>query len=113
MMSQPHRHPWYISDDAVRDYKSTLTEDGETVPMLKTFKIVRAIIVNVGIFGIGGYGMYLGGDPTLLGVTVLLVASAYNGLEYSDYLALVQAVQEVQEVRQQADQNAGELNEED
>lgn len=95
MMSQPQGHRWYVSADAVRDYKTTLSEDGETVPMLKTFKIVRAIIVNFGIFGIGGYGMFLGGDPTLLGITVLLVAGAYNGLELSDYLALVQAVHEV------------------
>lgn len=64
--------------------------------MLKALKIIRAIVVNVGIFAIGGYAMYLGGDPTLLGISVLGVAGAYNGLEFSDYRALLQAYQEVQ-----------------
>jgi hypothetical protein len=88
--------PGYDREAAVAEYKTTLTEDGEPFPMLKKLKIFRAIIVNLGIFAIGGYAMYLGGDPTLLGITVLLVAGAYNGLEYSDYTALLQAVKEVQ-----------------
>ena len=92
---QPTR-PWYCRNDVVDEYKSTLREDDEKLPMLKKLKILRAIIVNVGIFGIGGYAMYRGGDPTLLAVTTLAVAGAYNGLELSDYLALVQAYNEIQ-----------------
>jgi len=88
--------PGYNREAAVAEYKTTLTDDGEPFPMLKKLKIFRAIVVNLGIFVIGGYAMYLGGDPTLLGITVLLVAGAYNGLEYSDYTALIQAVKEVQ-----------------
>ena len=96
-MSTPNSaRPWYCRDRFVDEYKGTLRDDGEKLPMLKTLKILRAIIVNVGIFGTGGYAMYLGGDPTLLAVATLIVAGAYNGLELGDYLALVQAYNEVQ-----------------
>ncbi len=96
MMSQAQRRPWYCRDDVVDEYKQTLTTGGEKLPMLKALKIIRAIVVNVGIFAIGAYSLYLGGDPTLLGITVLMVGGAYNGLEFSDYRALLQAYQEVQ-----------------
>lgn len=88
--------PWYCRDDVVDEYKQTLNADGEALPMIKTLKILRAIIVNVGILVIGGYAIYRGGDPTILGVLALGVLGAYNGMELGDYLALVQAVQEVQ-----------------
>lgn len=95
--ARPSTRCWYHRDDVVDEYKSTLTDDGEPLPMLKTLKIIRAIIVNVGIFGVGAYAMYLEADPTLLAISTLAVAGAYNGLEIGDYLALVQAYQEVQE----------------
>ena len=96
MTTAQSARPWYCPDRFVDEYKTTLQEDDEKLPMLKKLKILRAIIVNVGIFGIGGYAMYRGGDPTLLAVTTLAVAGAYNGLELSDYLALVQAYNEIQ-----------------
>jgi len=65
--------------------------------MLKQLKILRAIVVNIGVLGVGAYGMSLGGDPTLLSIMTLLVVGAYNGLEIGDYLALLQAYQEVQD----------------
>jgi hypothetical protein len=86
--------PWYVRRGAVDEYKRSLSPG--RLPVLKTFKILRAIIVNIGIFAIGAYALSLGGDPTLLGITILVVAGAYNGLEISDYLALLQALQEVQ-----------------
>jgi len=95
MSAQPARK-WYHRDDVVDEYRTTLKEDDEKLPMLKTLKILRAIIVNVGIFGIGGYAMYRGGDPTLLAVATLAVVGSYNGLELSDYLALAQAYNEIQ-----------------
>jgi len=64
--------------------------------MLKTLKLLRAIVVNAGIFVVSGYSLYLGADPTLIGLTAILVVGAYNGLEISDYLALVEAVKQVQ-----------------
>ena len=96
MTTRHPARPWYCRNDVVDEYKSTLQEDDEKLPMLKTLKILRAIIVNVGIFGIGGYAMYRGGDPTLLAISTLAVAGAYNGLELGDYLALVQAYNEIQ-----------------
>jgi len=65
--------------------------------MLKTLKILRAIIVNVGIIVVSGYALHLGGDPTWIGALFLLVISGYNGIEYADYMALIQAYQEVQD----------------
>jgi hypothetical protein len=96
-MSVPdNRRPWYCRDAAVNEYKTAIHSEGEKFPMLKTLKILRAIIVNIGVLAVGGYGMYLGGDPTLLGFVTLAVVGAYNGLEIGDYLALLQAYQEVQ-----------------
>lgn len=97
-MSTEHAgRPWYCRDKAVDEYKTTLAEDGEALPMLKTLKIIRAIIVNVGIIAIGLYAIRLGGDPTVLGLAALGVLGAYNGLEMGDYMALLQAYKEVQQ----------------
>ncbi|MDL0127088.1 hypothetical protein [Halobacterium salinarum] len=96
MSTEPASRPWYCRDDVVDEYRLTLTEDGEKLPMLKALKILRAIIVNAGIILIGGYALHLGANPTVIGFTSLAVLGGYNGLELSDYLALVQAVQEVQ-----------------
>lgn len=96
-MSVPdNRRPWYLRDTVVDEYKTAIDSGGEKFPMLKKLKILRAIVVNVGVLGVGAYGMYLGGDPTILGTLTLLVVGAYNGLEIGDYLALLQAYQEVQ-----------------
>jgi hypothetical protein len=93
-MSQSY--PWYLRESQISEYKKTLSEQGEPFPVLKTLKIIRAILVNVGIFGIGFYAISLGGDPTIISLAVLGVAGGYNGLELSDYLALLQALQEVE-----------------
>ena len=96
-MSFKQARPWYCRDDVVDEYKTTLTTDDEKFPMLKTLKILRAIIVNAGTMLLTAYLAYLGGDPTILGVLSLGLLTAYNGLEISDYMALVQAYQEVQQ----------------
>ena len=88
--------PWYCRDDLVDEYKTTLTEDGESLPMLRALKILRAIIVNLGVIAIGLYAISRGGDPTFLGGLGLAILGAYNGVELLDYAALIQAYQEVQ-----------------
>jgi len=98
-MSTQHARPWYCRDEAVDEYRSTL-DDGERLPMLKTLKIIRAIIVNVGVISIGLYAISRGGDPTWLGLTTLLVLGGYNGLEIGDYLQLLQAYKEIQNEQQ-------------
>ena len=89
---------WYVRRRAVDEYKQTLVDE-EPLPMLKTLKILRAIIVNLGIMALSGYFVFEGGDPTIIGVLSLAVLGGYNGLELTDYLALVQAVQEVKSVQ--------------
>jgi len=65
--------------------------------MLKTLKIVRSIIVNLGLIAVALQAVGNGANATVIGALVILVIGAYNGLEFSDYMALVQAYQEVQQ----------------
>ena len=88
--------PWYCRDDVVDEYKETLARDGESLPMLKKLKILRAIIVNLGVIAIVLYSISRGGDPTFLGGFGLSILAAYNGVELLDYAALLQAYSEVQ-----------------
>jgi len=94
MTHQPR--PWYINDRACDEYRTTLTDEGGRLPMLKTLKLIRSIIVNLGLIALALLAVSNGGQPTIIGVLGLLVLGAYNGLEFSDYLALVQAYDEVQ-----------------
>jgi len=94
-MTTQHARPWYCSDEIVEEYRTTLT-DGERLPMLKTLKIVRAILVNAGIISVSLYALYLGGDPTWIAAMFFFLIGGYNGVEYADYAALMQAYQEVQ-----------------
>jgi len=97
MMSRAHTdRPWYCNRHAIEEYKQSLIRDPEKLPMLKLIKVLRAILVNGGIFTFGAYAMFLGGDPTFIGFVTLLTFAGYNGLEYSDYASLVRAVRELQ-----------------
>mgnify|MGYP000013983267 CR=1 FL=1 len=93
-MDTPAR-PWYINDRVCDEYRTTLSDEGR-LPMLKSLKLVRSIIVNVGLIALSLLAVANGAQPTIIGVLGLLVIGAYNGLEFSDYLALVQAYEEVQ-----------------
>jgi hypothetical protein len=92
---QPDR-PWYCRNAAVDEYKQTLTTDSQELSVLKTLKITRAIIVNLGVIAITLFAIAEGGDVTLFGLLGLSVLGGYNGLEISDYAALLQAYREVQ-----------------
>jgi len=41
----------------VQEYKRSLKTDAELFPMLKTLKLLRAIVVNIGIFAVSGYDL--------------------------------------------------------
>ena len=99
-MTRSHARPWYCLDSAVDEYRETIDDDGEPLPMLKTLKIVLAIIVNLAFIGVGGYAIYAGAHPTIIGGLALVGIGGYNGLEYSDYMALIQAYQEIQDEQQ-------------
>lgn len=94
MSLQQNPRPWYAPDGLVDDYVNSLTTGGD-LKMLKTLKILRAIIVNLGVIGITGYALFLGADPTIVGGFALAVFGGYNGLEIGDYAALLQAYAEV------------------
>ncbi len=87
--------PWYIQDRACDEYRQTLST-GDKLPMLKALKLIRSIVVNLGLIALALQSVAAGADPTVIGSIGLLVLGAYNGLEFSDYLALLRAYDEVQ-----------------
>lgn len=99
MSTQRTRPRWYVSDRAIDNWREVLTPDGDRggdLKMLKGLKILRSIIVNIGMIAIGLYALRIGGDATIIGTAALAVLGGYNGLEFSDYLALVQAYKELE-----------------
>ena len=95
--------PWYCHSGVVDEYKTSLSDRGEQFPMLKKLKILRAIVVNLGLFTGWFYTLLLGGDPTIVSVMAFIVIGAYNGLELGDYLALLRAYREFQDAPAQED----------
>ena len=93
--AQAPDRPWYCSDRMVDDW-ITVERQGGDLKMLKALKILRAIIVNIGVSAIALFALSSGGDPTVIPTLALVILGAYNGVEYSDYQALVQAIAEVQ-----------------
>ena len=95
MTRQPPRaRPWYCNDRLVDDWK-TVHSTGGDLSMLRHLKIVRSIVVNLGIITIAILSLRYGGDPTVIGPLALVVLAAYNGIEIADYQALAQAIVEV------------------
>ncbi|AGM11154.1 hypothetical protein M196_gp62 [Halorubrum tailed virus 4] len=106
MSASQDTRPWYCRGGVVDEYKSSLSDGGDQFPMLKKLKILRAIVVNLGLFAGWFYTLHLGGDPTIISVMAFGVIGAYNGLELGDYLALLRAYKEVQDAA--AQENGGE-----
>ena len=101
MSASQDARSWYCRGRVVDEYKSSLSDGGEEFPMLKNLKILRAIVVNLGLFTGWFYTLHLGGDPTITSVMAFTVIGAYNGLEIGDYLALLRAYKEVQDAATQ------------
>jgi len=78
----------------VRDYRE-VSQRGGSFHMLKTLKIIRSIIVNLGIISVALYGLaYTSADPTWLSVLTIVTLGLFNGVEAADYMALVEAFSE-------------------
>lgn len=105
-MTTTQARPWYVSNKACDEYVTALS-DGHKFPMLRSLKILKSIIVNLGIIVIGLYSLSIGGDPTIIGFATLALLGGFNGLEYSDYAALLQAYAEVQEAAEGDDAEDG------
>jgi hypothetical protein len=95
-MTHQRPRPWYVVDAACDDYRDTLL-DGGRLRMLKVLKLIRGIVVNLGVLTLSLFAVANGGEPTIIATLGLLVFGAYNGLEFSDYMALLQAYREVNE----------------
>jgi len=96
-MSLDHRRPWYCHDRLTDDYRRVADRGGD-LRMLKLLKIVRSIIVNVGIIGVTLYALATtAADATLISALGLVTLGAYNGVEVADYAALAQAFAEAKQ----------------
>ena len=93
--SQRPQRPWYCNDRLVEDHKASI-RDGGDLSMFKLLKLIRSIIVNIGIIALGIYALVLGADPTIVGGVAILVIGGYNGLELGDYAAALRAYNELQ-----------------
>jgi len=96
-MSLDHRRPWYCHDRLTDDYRRVADRGGD-LRMLKLLKIVRSIIVNVGIIGVTLYALATtSADATLISALGLVTLGLYNGVEVADYAALAQAFAEAKQ----------------
>jgi len=95
--SRSQARPWYVRETSVKEYRRAIkhNEDTDTPTMKRQLTILRSIIVNLGIIGLGVYGLFLGGDVTVITVFSLAVLAGYNGIEISELAAFLQAYQEV------------------
>lgn len=85
---------WYVPDALVDDYRA-VADSGGNLEMLKTLKILRSIIVNLGIIGIALFALATtGADATLVSTVGLVTLGLYNGVEVADYAALATAFAE-------------------
>jgi len=97
MIGRRTSRPWYCHDRLTDDYR-TVAERGGDLRMLKALKILRSIIVNVGIIGVTMTALlYTGADATLVSAIGLVTLGLYNGVEVADYAALAQAFSEVKQ----------------
>jgi hypothetical protein len=72
--------------------------------MLRQLKVLRSIIVNLGIIGVTLFSLLeTSADPTLISGLGLLTLGLYNGVEVADYAALAQAFAEVKSENSQSD----------
>lgn len=104
-MSTKHTRPWYCLDGLVDDYRVVANSGGD-LKMLKTLKILRSIIVNLGIIGVTLYALLTGADTTLIATVGVITLGLYNGVEVADYAALAQAFAEVKSKQDDGDGSA-------
>lgn len=78
----------------IDDYR-IIADSGGDLSMLRTLKLLRSLIVNVGIIGVTIYSLAAtSADATLVSTIGLLTLGLYNGVEVADYAALAQAFAE-------------------
>ncbi|WP_324757059.1 hypothetical protein [Haloarcula montana] len=93
----PRNRPWYVPDRLADDY-CEIARSGGDLRMLKTLKILRSILVNVGIIGITAYTLlFTTADPTVVFIFGIGILGGYNGIEVADYAALATAFAEVRQ----------------
>jgi len=96
-MSLPNQDPtpWFVHKQLCQDYRN-IARNGGDFEMLKALKIIRSILVNIGIIAVSIYSLQAGADPTTLGALTVVTLGLYNGVELADYAALAQAFSDIQ-----------------
>jgi len=105
MSTKPHpqTRPWYCNDRLTDDYRR-VAQNGGDLRMLKTLKVLRSIIVNLGIIGVVLFALAeTRADATIIAALGVMTLGAYNGVEVADYAALAQAFTEVKTEQQSTD----------
>ncbi|AFH21507.1 hypothetical protein OSG_eHP2_00170 [environmental Halophage eHP-2] len=93
--------PWYVHRQLCQDYRQ-IANNGGDFEMLKALKIIRSILVNLGIIAVAIYSLQAGADPTTLGGLTVATLGLYNGVELADYAALAQAFSQAKGQTEQA-----------
>ena len=95
--------PWYVHRQLCQDYRQ-IANNGGDFEMLKALKIIRSILVNIGIIAVSIYSLQAGADPTTLGGLTVATLGLYNGVELADYAALAQAFSQAKAQEQAQEQ---------
>lgn len=107
MSSIRRDRPIYCPDALVDDYRA-VADNGGDLGMLKTLKVVRSIIVNLGIISVTLFALLqTTADATVVSALGIVTLGLYNGVEVADYAALAQAFAEAKaDAADQSDEQA-------
>jgi len=92
---QSQKRPWYVNNRLCDDYVAVAQRGGD-FRMLKGLKILRSMIVNLGIIAIALVSILeADANATIVGSAAIVTIGLYGGVELADYAALAQAFAEV------------------
>jgi hypothetical protein len=110
-LKRPNRTPtpWYVHQKLCQDYRQ-IANNGGDFEMLKALKIIRSILVNIGIISVSMYSLQAGADPTTIGTLTVATLGLYNGVELADYAALALAFSQAKGQTEQEQETQTQLN---
>lgn len=60
---------------------------------LKTWKLIKALLVSLGVFGVSVFSILQGADPTVTAVVAIATVALLNGIEAAELAAAMAEVQ--------------------
>jgi len=101
--------PWYVHRELCQDYQQ-IANNGGDFEMLKALKIIRSILVNIGIISVSIYSLQAGANPTTIGTLTVATLGLYNGVELADYAALASAFSQAKGQTEQEQETQTQVN---